>query len=104
MSSSDEFEFAAKAFEKEDIHKGKVFVFASRQDNDDFAGLEVVDRKVTEKVIVFHPVFSIGADENQWNIVNSTYADVFEFFQKQVVPDMKEWALTEDASDLIDGV
>ena len=38
-----ECEFAANAFRREDIHKGNVFVFARRQDCDDFAGVEIVE-------------------------------------------------------------
>lgn len=32
----DEFALVAEAFHREDIHHGKVFVFAGRQDCDDF--------------------------------------------------------------------
>ena len=100
FSEPTEFEFAAKAFEREDTNKGKVFVFASRQDNDDFAGLEIINNVLTDKVLVFHPVFSTGTTDRKWNIVNAVYEDVFEFFSKQVVPDMKDWAFDEDAQDL----
>ena len=100
LSERSEFEFAARAFAKEDVSEGNVFVFASRQDNDDFAGIEIVNGEFTERVVYFHPVFSSGPSDRKWNIVNCTYDDVFEFVAKQVVPDMKDWALTEDAEDL----
>jgi len=103
IREASELEFAANAFHREDIGRGEVFVFAKRQDCDDFAGLEVVAGKITDKVICFHPVFASGSalsSEPTWNIVDSVFEDVFEFVAKQVVPDMKDWALTEDASEL----
>lgn len=96
----EEFASAASAFEKEDVDSRKVFVFASRQDNDDFAGLEIVDGKITDKVIHFHPTFSSSESNRSWNIVDGEFSDIFEFMSKQVMPDMKDWALTDDASEL----
>ena len=99
-----ELEFAANAFRREDVSGGQVFVFARRQDCDDFAGLEIQDGKVTNKVIYFHPVFTTNASEKPaprtWNIVCGDYEDVFDFLANCVVPDMKDWATEEDASEL----
>ncbi len=95
-----EFDSVATAFENEDIKNRKVFVFASRQDNDDFAGLEIVNGIITDKVLYFHPVFSSGVSDSEWDIVDSAFEDVFEFMSKQIIPDMKDWAITEDASEL----
>jgi hypothetical protein len=99
-----ECEFAANAFRREDIHQREVFAFARRQDCDDFAGIEIKEGKFTEKVFYFHPVFASAATNkdpsNNWNIVCEEYEDVFEFVAKRVVPDMKDWALVEDANDL----
>jgi hypothetical protein len=97
----DEYSSAARAFEREDVSRGKVLAFASRQDCDDFAGLEIVDGQVTQKVICFHPVFgSATADSPRtWNIVQETHEDVFEFLSRRVLLDMKEWASTADAGE-----
>ena len=94
--------FAARAFLREDASNSEVFVFARRRDYDDFAGLELVGGRVTEKVVCFHPVFgdTSKSSPRTWNIVNATYQDAFEFVAQCVVPDMKDWALTEDATDL----
>ncbi|MES9818589.1 MAG: hypothetical protein ABW155_18275 [Candidatus Thiodiazotropha sp.] len=100
LDNATEFEFAAEAFEREDVKGRKVFVFASRQDNDDFAGIEIVDGKFTNKVIYFHPVFSNGSSDKSWDIVSALYEDVFEFMANQIIADMKDWALTEDAADI----
>ena len=50
LSHGSEFDQACKAFEREDVEHCRVFVFASRQDNDDCAGLEIIDGKITNKV------------------------------------------------------
>jgi hypothetical protein len=102
LSKPKEFEFAAKAFANEDIKNRTTFVFASRQDNDDFAGLEIVGGTITDKVIVFHPTFNSGKSERSWNIVDTEFNDVFEFLSNHIVPDMKDCSLTEDASDIIE--
>jgi hypothetical protein len=77
-------------------------VFAHRQDCDDFAGLEVIDGKFTDRVICFHPVFGSSTVESprNWNIVSETFDDVFEFVSGRVIPDMKDWSSAEDAADL----
>lgn len=99
-----EFEFAANAFRREDVGGRDVFVFARRQDCDDFAGLEVVDGRTTNRVIHFHPVFATGNKEGpamrRWDIVCNVFEDVFSFVAERVVPDMKDWAEVEDAGDL----
>jgi hypothetical protein len=102
IKEPEEMAFAANAFRHEDVSRGEVFVFARRQDCDDFAGLKVVNGRITEKVIYFHPVFGDTSKPTSrtWNIVNATFEDVFEFVAKQVIPDMKDWALVEDAKDL----
>lgn len=98
----DEMAFAANAFRREDVSNGEVFVFARRQDCDDFAGLEIVGGRVTERVVYFHPAFADSSKPSSrtWNIVDATYEDVFEFVAQCVVPDMRDWALTEDATNL----
>ncbi len=102
IQTPDEMAFAARAFQREDAGDSDVFVFARRRDCDDFAGLQVVGGRVTEKVVCFHPVFgdTCKASPRTWNIVSANYEDVFEFVAQCVVPDMKDWALTEDATDL----
>ena len=102
IQDPSEMSFAANAFRREDVSGGEVFVFAKRQDCDDFAGLELVDGRITDKVVYFHPVFgdSSKPSPRTWNIVAETYDDVFDFVAERVIPDMKDWALVEDAADL----
>ena len=102
IQTPDEMSFAANAFLREDASSGEVFVFARRQDCDDFAGLELVGGRITERVVHFHPVFadSSKSSARTWNIVTAMYDDVFEFVAQCVVPEMKDWALTEHATDL----
>ena len=102
INEPQECEFAAHAFRREDVHGRDVFVFARRQDSDDFAGLLIQEGKVTNTVLYFHPVFSTSQSPSPrtWNIVYETYENVFDFVARQVISDMKEWAEEEDASDL----
>lgn len=102
VNEPQECEFAANAFHREDVHGREVFVFARRQDRDDFAGLVIQDGIFTDTVLYFHPVFSTGnlPSVRTWNIVYDSYENVFDFVVQRVVPDMKEWAEEEDARDL----
>ena len=76
-----------------------VLTFGRRQDMDTFVGFEILDEKVTEKIIVFHPSF--GQNVKGWNIIESEYSDFFEFMQRQVLPDLKEWIPEDDVNDYI---
>jgi hypothetical protein len=101
ITEPDELAGVAQTFHREDVHDGHVFVFARRQDCDDFAGLEVVDGQVTNRVIQFHPTFSRSMPSpKEWHITVRTFEDVFDFVSSRVIPDMKDWAVEEDADDL----
>ncbi|HCQ45851.1 MAG TPA: hypothetical protein DIW53_03235 [Achromobacter sp.] len=102
LSDASDFAFASRAFQREDVSGGEVFVFAGRQDCDDFAGLLVVDGRITDRVVYFHPVFADSSQPSPrtWNIVCDAYEDVFDFVKARVIEDMKDWALVEDAADL----
>lgn len=76
-----------------------VLTFGRRQGMDTFVGFEILDEKVTEKIIVFHPSF--GQNVKGWDIIESEYSDFFEFMQRQVLPDMKEWIPEDDVNDYI---
>ena len=92
INEPQECEFAANAFRREDVNSREVFVFARRQDRDDFAGLLIQEGKVTDTVLYFHPVFSTSHSPSPrtWNIVYETFEDVFDFVARQVISDMKE--------------
>jgi hypothetical protein len=104
IQEPNECDFAAKAFLQEDVNNGEIFVFARRQDRDDFAGLEIQAGKFTDKVLYFHPVFSTSSSSSievrKWNIVRGVYEDVFEFLANCIVSDMKDYASGMDASEL----
>ena len=61
----------------------QVITFGRRQDMDTFAGFEIVNGNVTEKIIVFHPSFQQNV--KGWNIIESEFSDFFDFMQKLVL-------------------
>lgn len=87
-------------FEIECEQNRQVITFGRRQDMDTFAGFEVVDGKITENVIVFHPSFQQNV--KGWSIIESEFSDFFEFMQKQVLPEMKDWIQDDDVNDYIE--
>lgn len=88
-----------KQFEIECNQNRQLLTFGRRQDMDTFAGFEIVDGNLTETVVVFHPSFQQNVDG--WNIIESEYLDFFEFLQKQVLPDMKDWIQDDDVEGYI---
>lgn len=102
ITEASQLAFASRAFAREDVSGGEVFTFARRQDRDDFAGLLLADGRISDTVVYFHPAFADSSKPlpGTWNIVVASFEDVFAFVAGQVIPDMKEWALVEDAADV----
>lgn len=100
----DEYSFASVAFAREDLDHRSVLTFARRHDCDDFAGLEIVDGRVTSRVIYFHPVFGSSSspvrEPRTWDICCGTYPDVFAFLSHVVAPAMRDWAVCSDATEI----
>lgn len=93
------YDFANEAFHKEVIDSRHIFTFGHRQDMDTFAGFEIVENNIVEKVIVFHPSFQRNI--KGWNIIESEHGDFFDFIRKVVLPDMKAWIVDDDIEDYI---
>lgn len=70
-----------------------VIPFAFRQDNDDMAGFEVVEGRVTDRVIAFHPSWTEKPNEY---LIDGEFSDLWEFASKQLMQDMKWWASEDD--------
>lgn len=84
-----EGEFANRVYEKEKKEDLPVATFARRQDCDDFAGFEVLDGKITNTVVYFHPSFQSKGNDY---LVNARYEDFWKFMTEVVIPDTKDWA------------
>jgi len=78
----------------------EVITFGHRQDQDTFAGFEIINQTIQEKVLVFHPSF--GENVDGWNIVEAEYSNFFEFLKKEVLPTMEEWIEEDDVEDYLD--
>jgi hypothetical protein len=77
----------------------EVLTFGHRQDQDTFAGFEVINGKIMGNVLVFHPSFKNNIDD--WNIVEFEYENFFEFMKNCVLEDMKEWIEDDDINDYL---
>ena len=84
---------------KKEYPEKEVATFANRQDMDTFAGFEIVEGKITERIITFHLTF--GSYNSNRNIIEAEYEDFFEFMEKDVLPTMKEWIQDDDVEDYI---
>ena len=82
-----------RAFRIESGGKRDVIPFASRQDNDDMAGFEVIDGQVTDRVIAFHPSWT---EKRNHCLIDREFDDLWMFVSQQVIDDMKDWASEED--------
>jgi hypothetical protein len=84
-------------FKIENNSNREVLTFGKRQDMDTFAGFEIINGKICENVIVFHPSFQKNTSD--WNIIENEYLDLFEFIKNQVLKEMKEWIIDDAIED-----
>jgi len=87
-------------FEIEHNENRKVVTFGRRQDRDTCAGFEIVDGKLRENVVVFHPSYS--QNTKRWDIIESEHTDFFTFMLSTVLPDMKDWIVDDEVDDYVD--
>ena len=83
-------------FKIEDNSNREVLTFGHRQDMDTYAGFEIVNSKICEIVIVFHPSFQKNTAD--WSIIENEHIDFIQFMKNQVLQDVKEW-LEDDFED-----
>ena len=62
-------------FKIENNSNREVLTFGKRQDMDTFAGFEIINGKVCENIIVFHPSFQKNTSD--WEIIENEYSDLF---------------------------
>ena len=101
LEKHQQFEFHTESVEDDGPpRKGTIFVFARRDDNGDFAGLQMVDGIITERVICFHPLIPTHDPNQGLNVVSAIYENVFDFVAYKIIDDMKQQAQQVDASEL----
>lgn len=88
---------ASLQFAKEHPNGGVLFTFARRQDCDDFAGFRIVDGRITEEVVYYHPLFHDGPNPH---IISVTHSDHWAFLRDVVISDTAVWFTDEDIDDL----
>jgi len=98
-TEDNRYDFADERFAIEGPAYRKVVTFGHRQDMDTFAGFEIVNGVVCEKVVVFHPTFQKNIKD--WEIIESEYEDFFTFIQKLVLPDMQAWIDDDDVNNYV---
>lgn len=59
----------------------EITTFGRRQDMDTFTGFEIVNEKITENVIIFHPSF--GTNVKGWDIIESEHSDFLTSCKKE---------------------
>jgi hypothetical protein len=69
--------------------------FAFRQDNDDMAGFEVIDGRMTDRVIAFHPSWT---EKLNLHIIDREFEDLWSFVRDMIISDMEDWANEDDAA------
>lgn len=89
LSRESQYEYVTQGVQPDGSGTGKVFVFAKREDTPDFAALEIVAGKITDRVICFRSLFAEGDSKSNWNVVRAIHDDVFAFIADHVVADMR---------------
>lgn len=94
---SDQGESAERAYARESGSDSRVWVFACRQDCDDFAGFVVESGRITDRVVCFHPSFN-GSIHTC--LVNSEHENLFDFLRDVVLADTENWCGEDELDDL----
>ena len=84
------------------LETGKdIIPFARRQDNDDIAGFDIINRNPTSKVLIVHLTWSSKNESNGYPIVK-TSENIFDWIKNGVIPATEDRMSEEDLEDLID--
>lgn len=93
-------EFASKAFQQETKADFHVYLFARRQDRDDFAFFAVHDGKIQDKVVTIHLSFAKRLELSS----PLRYCDISQGFTQWlrgiVIADVEEWMSEDDLYDV----
>lgn len=68
----------------------KVLTIATLTTDDTYAGFEIIDDIITDKVLVYHLTFQ--KPDKDWNIIETTYDNFWTFMKSEVLPAMRAWA------------
>lgn len=94
-----ENEFAVRAFKNETGADFDVYLFARRQDRDDFAFFVVKDGKIEDKVIRIHLSFAKKLELKAPLRYSEIHQSFTEWVRDIVIPDVEEWMTEEDMRD-----
>lgn len=88
-------EFASRAFKLETGADFDVYLFARRQDRDDYAFFVVRDGKIEDKVVTAHLSFAKQFEVKSPLRYSSISCNFTQWLAEVVIPDIAEW-MTED--------
>ena len=95
-------DFAVRAFKTETRADFDVYLFARRQDMDDFAFFVVKDGKIEDKVVTIHLTFAkkleLKAPLQYGQVTRSFVA----WMREDVIPDVEDWMNEDDLPDVDD--
>ncbi|WP_196887897.1 hypothetical protein [Aureivirga sp. CE67] len=84
------------------LETGKdIIPFARRQDNDTFAGFEIVNDEIRDIVITVHLTWSSKMEPDPFPS-SEISKDIFKWLEEIVFPDTKEWIDEEELRDVLD--
>ncbi|MCP4374297.1 MAG: hypothetical protein GY797_40280 [Deltaproteobacteria bacterium] len=88
--------FAVNAFKNETASDFDIYLFARRQDRDDFAFFVIRDGKVEDRVISIHLSFAGKLDIKQPLKYEEKYHTFLEWINNIVIQDVDDWMEEED--------
>lgn len=77
-----------------------IIPFARRQDNDDIAGFEVVDKQPTSKVLTVHLTWTGKLERKGYPVIKES-KNIFSWISEVVIPATQDWMSEEELADLI---
>ncbi len=78
-----------------------ILPFATRQDNDDIAGFEVIDGKVTSTVLTVHLTWSKKLETDGYPST-FVFENIFDWMTRVMFADTEEWIDEDEIRDLLE--
>ncbi|MCR9251426.1 MAG: hypothetical protein NXI20_13440 [bacterium] len=78
-----------------------IFPFATRQDNDDIAGFEVIDGIAQSTVLTVHLTWSKKRESPGYPSISES-KDLFEWMKEVLLPETQEWMDEDELENLLD--
>ncbi|WP_211093462.1 hypothetical protein, partial [Flammeovirga agarivorans] len=83
------------------LETGKdIIPIARRQDNDEFAGFEIIDNEIQNKVLTVHLTWSSKLERANYPSITESKS-IFKWLEQVVIPETIDWINEDELEDIL---